>query len=139
MKPAQPIFHLRPSLALIRTTMGLTLMGKFSREWFETWTPTAKKVMRMKKALMIGPGLPLTTAKTVTTSTAKKAVAAAAAERERLLQQQKTIEEELICESSLRWWGVKEEWQNLFGRQGQQKNSFISLTFQFFLSLSFKN
>lgn len=52
MQPYQPVAHLTPSLALLRTKMGLTLLGSFSRATFARWTPTNAQVRKLKEVLL---------------------------------------------------------------------------------------
>ena len=53
LRPSQPTFHLSPSLAITRTTMGLTVMGRYSRqELLEGWTPSEEEAGRMRETLL---------------------------------------------------------------------------------------
>ena len=51
MTPLQPTYHITPSLANIRTKMGLAFIGKFDIEKFKQWTLCAVDAETMKKAL----------------------------------------------------------------------------------------
>ncbi len=51
MTPLQPTYHITPSLAIIRTKMGLVFIGKFNTKKFKRWRLTSTEVKRMKKAL----------------------------------------------------------------------------------------
>lgn len=53
IKPFQPTYHLTPFLALVRTTMGLTLLGFFEKHNFDKWTPPQEEVARVKEALLV--------------------------------------------------------------------------------------
>ena len=51
MTPLQPTYHITPSLAIIRTKMGLVFIGKFNTKKFKRWRLTSTEVKRMKKSL----------------------------------------------------------------------------------------
>ena len=51
MHPHQPIYHITPKLAIIRTKMGLTFSGPFDVEKFAKWKLNLKKSQVLKKTL----------------------------------------------------------------------------------------
>ncbi len=51
MQPLQPTYHITPSLAIIRTKMGLAFIGKLDIEKFKQWTLSETEAQKMKETL----------------------------------------------------------------------------------------
>ena len=51
MTPLQPAYHITPSLAIIRTKMGLAFIGHFDTEKFKKWSLSATETQKIKETL----------------------------------------------------------------------------------------
>ncbi len=51
--PIQPTYHITPSLAIIRTKMGIAFLGQFDTEKFKQWTLSTVEAQKMKEALYL--------------------------------------------------------------------------------------
>ncbi len=51
MTPLQPTYHITPSLAIIRTKMGLAFIGKFDKKKFRQWRLNATETQKLKATL----------------------------------------------------------------------------------------
>ena len=51
MTPLQPTYHITPSLAIIRTKMGLAFIGHFDTEKFKKWSLSATETQKIKETL----------------------------------------------------------------------------------------
>ncbi len=49
--PIQPTYHITPSLAIIRTKMGIAFLGQFDTDKFKQWTLNRTKIRKIKKKL----------------------------------------------------------------------------------------
>ena len=49
--PIQPTYHITPSLAIIRTKMGLVFLGQFDTDKFKQWTLSTTETQKMKEIL----------------------------------------------------------------------------------------
>ncbi len=49
--PIQPTYHITPSLAIIRTKMGIAFLGQFDTDKFKQWILSTTESQKMKEAL----------------------------------------------------------------------------------------